>query len=70
VRSSAKQRKTTARKAENDGYLQVVVPGANHSFVGLEEALASRVSAWMAKIEKQEPAAKPEPEEKEKEKQQ
>jgi dienelactone hydrolase len=68
VRSSAKQRKTTARKAENDGYLQVVVPGANHSFVGLEEALASRVSAWMAKIEKQGPAAKPEPEEKEKEK--
>ncbi len=56
IRNSAKQRTAAARKAENNSYRQTVVSGATHSFAGLEEALASQVGAWMAKIEQQSPA--------------
>jgi dienelactone hydrolase len=68
VHNSAQQRKAAARKAENSGYRQTVVTGADHSFVGLEGALASRVGAWMAKIEKQGPTTEPEEEEEKDEK--
>jgi dienelactone hydrolase len=67
VLNSTKQRKAAARKAGNESYRQAAVAGANHSFVGLEQDLASRVGAWMAKIEKQGPTTEPEEKEKEKE---
>lgn len=53
VLNSTKERKLAARDADNTGYEQVRIPGADHFFAGLDELLVNRVSAWMAKVSRQ-----------------
>ena len=48
VLNSVKQRRQAARKAGNQDYQQVEVPGANHFFNGLEEELIRRVKSWLS----------------------
>jgi len=49
VISAAKDKKNTAKKAGNKYYTQVKVAGANHFFVGKEDALVKRVRSWLAR---------------------
>ena len=48
VLGSVKQRRQAARKAENENYRQVEVPGANHFFSGLDAELIRRVKSWLS----------------------
>ena len=47
VLGSAQARATAARKAENTGYRQTRVEGADHFFVGMEDELTRRVYGWL-----------------------
>lgn len=47
VRRTAKARTAAARRADNRGYRQVVVEGADHFFRGLEDDLVKRVWGWL-----------------------
>lgn len=48
VLSSVKQRRQAARKAGNENYRQVEVPGANHFFNGLDTELVRQVKSWLS----------------------
>ena len=47
VLRSVKARKKAARKAGNSNYQQLEIEGADHFFVGLEDALNRRVYGWL-----------------------
>ena len=47
VLSSAKTRRKAARKAANENYQQLEIEGADHFFVGVEDALTRRVYGWL-----------------------
>ncbi len=49
VLDSARARKIAALQAGNDGYRQVEIDGADHYFQGLDDALLSRVNAWIGR---------------------
>ncbi len=49
VLGSAKARRIAALQAGNDGYHQVEIVGADHYFRGLDNALLSRVNAWIGR---------------------
>ena len=49
VLKSTKDKADTAKKAGNKYYKQFEVAGANHFFVGREEALVKRVRSWLAR---------------------
>jgi pimeloyl-ACP methyl ester carboxylesterase len=49
VQVSAKARALAANQANNSGYRQTVIPGADHFFRGLDTTLTRRVSAWLTK---------------------
>lgn len=49
VIDAAKDKKNTAKKAGNKYYTQLKVAGANHFFVGKEDALVKRVRSWLAR---------------------
>lgn len=49
VLAATKDKKNTAKKAGNKYYSQFEVAGANHFFVGKEEALVKRVRSWLAR---------------------
>ncbi len=65
VLGSAKARNIAALQAGNDGYRQVEIVGADHYFRGLDDALLSRVNAWIGReaaqselvVEQTDPAA-------------
>lgn len=47
VRASAQARALAAKKAGNEAYLQVEMPGADHFFRGLDHSLVRRVGSWL-----------------------
>jgi len=47
---SARARAAAARTAENPGYRQLEIEGADHFFRGLEDTLVMRVRAWLARV--------------------
>lgn len=49
VLTTAEARTIAARRAENSGYQQLQVPGADHFFNGLDDQLVQRVRAWLHK---------------------
>lgn len=49
VLKGAKARLGAAKQAENSGYRQLEITGADHFFTGLEDGLLSRVHAWISK---------------------
>ncbi len=49
VMTGAKARELAARQAENSGYQQVEVTGADHFFQGMEDGLLARVSSWIGR---------------------
>jgi pimeloyl-ACP methyl ester carboxylesterase len=49
VMIGAKARELAARQAENDGYLQTEITGADHFFLGMEDGLLARVRSWIGK---------------------
>lgn len=49
VLEGVKERLRAARKAENSGYQQVEIQGADHFFRGVEDDLLARARAWMGK---------------------
>ncbi len=49
VITGSKARLRVARKAENSGYQQVEIQGADHQFRGLESSLLARVSSWIGR---------------------
>ena len=49
VLDSAKTRSQAAKLANNIGYQQTVIPGADHFFQGLDATLVKRVSGWLTK---------------------
>jgi pimeloyl-ACP methyl ester carboxylesterase len=49
ILDSVKARLRAASKAENSGYQQVEIQGADHFFKGVEDDLLARVRAWMGK---------------------
>lgn len=50
VMASARERQLAAKDAQNSGYEQVQVAGADHFFTGQNATLVARVRAWLAKI--------------------
>jgi pimeloyl-ACP methyl ester carboxylesterase len=63
VLEGVKARLRAARKAENSGYQQVEIEGADHFFTGVVDDLLARSRAWMGKQAaqvKEEPEDKPE----------
>lgn len=50
VREGAADREQAARAAGNPAYTQVSVPGADHFFAALDDALVSRVRAWLSRL--------------------
>ncbi len=50
VLASSRQRAAAARKADNPGYRQLVIEGADHFFTGQEDQLVTRVRAWLARV--------------------
>lgn len=49
VLDSAKTRSQAAKLANNIGYQQTIIPGADHFFQGLDATLVKRVSGWLTK---------------------
>lgn len=49
VLNSAKARNRAAKLANNTGYRQIEIAGADHFFRGLDATLVKRVSAWLTK---------------------
>lgn len=49
VKASAEARASAARQAGNKTYRQRKVPGADHFFTGLDNALVSTVRSWLTK---------------------
>ncbi len=49
VLGNVKSRKIAARQAENEGYRQVEIVGADHYFRGMDESLLARVNAWIGR---------------------
>lgn len=49
VLGSAKARARAAKLANNAGYQQTVIAGADHFFRGLDDTLVKRVSGWLTK---------------------
>lgn len=49
VLNATKDKKNTAIKAGNKYYTQLKVAGANHFFVGKEDALVRRIRGWLAR---------------------
>jgi pimeloyl-ACP methyl ester carboxylesterase len=49
VQASARARALAAEQANNAGYRQTVITGADHFFRGLEATLVKRVSGWLTK---------------------
>ena len=50
VMSSIDERAAAAKKAGNNDYTQVKVPGANHMFDGKDDALVEAVAGWLDKL--------------------
>ncbi len=50
ARDSARARRAAARKANNPGYLQLRIDGADHRFHDLQDVLTSRVRAWLNRV--------------------
>jgi pimeloyl-ACP methyl ester carboxylesterase len=50
VLDGAGARMAGARKGDNSGYRQLMIPGANHFFHGLDGTLVSRVHGWLGKV--------------------
>ena len=50
VLSSAKERRLAAQDAGNSAYTQAEIAGADHFFTGIDDQLASRVRAWLARV--------------------
>ena len=46
----AKSRHDSAKRGGRRAYRQDLVSGADHDFIGLEEALLARISAWFRKV--------------------
>jgi len=50
VLKGGRDRAAAAREGLNKGFRQVVVPGADHLFRGLQDTLVNRVQSWMRKV--------------------
>jgi pimeloyl-ACP methyl ester carboxylesterase len=50
VLTNAARRAAAARRAENAGYRQIVIEGADHFFTGQDDELVNRVRAWLARV--------------------
>ncbi len=61
VLGSAGQRQQAAKRAGNPVYERVEVPGADHFFRGLDDALVSRVGAWLHRVTQVPATAPPTP---------
>lgn len=59
VLSTATERASEARRAENRDYRQVEVLGADHFFSGLDDELVKRVRAWLQRTISERAAAPP-----------
>ncbi len=49
VKRHAKSRRNAAKKANNKGYTQIKIEGANHFFNNMEDVLIKRIRGWLAK---------------------
>jgi pimeloyl-ACP methyl ester carboxylesterase len=58
VLATASARRSAAKRSQREGYRQDRVMGADHDFSGLQENLQRRITSWLRRVAREEPAGR------------